>query len=101
MITLLKQIKKVKTFSGVLNIFKNNKIHCIQIIKPGNLYNITLGDNNKNIFVTIELSMIYPTVRAVYRKFNGKNYDLYQEIYSIRLKTHGYFNLRNYLNDHV
>lgn len=97
MIELLKQIKDIKTFTGMQKFLKNNLICDIKCIKSRRHYYVTIGDHKNNIFIKIELDYIYPKIDAIIRSHNGKNYDLYQQV-SNNVKHHGRQNLCDYLD---
>lgn len=96
MLGLLRQIQDIKTFCGLQKILEKQISCSIVVVKSCRYYHITIGDCKSNIFIQLDLNSAYSGLNAVIREFNGKNYDLYQEV-EIYLKKQGTANLINYL----
>ena len=63
----------IKTMAGLYNYLYRHSVHDISILRWRSLYQVTVGDHDSNIFMTVDLSD--KTVNWCKRKFNGKNYD--------------------------
>ena len=90
---VLRALHDANTLADVRKIIESNTVHMVE--KVGGEYWVTLGSHDKNIFIQISIEYQQTIVRAVFREFNGKNYDLYKSLINARVNRAGYRKLVN------
>ena len=74
----MKAAPAFKTFASILGYLKDKAIHDVMLIKDRSDYYVTVGTHDNNVLLHVQIRE--KRVDACSREFNGKNYDLGQNV---------------------